>query len=460
MRPSVDPVQSDVEVPARSDVVVVGGGIAGVSTALFLAQRGVSVTLCEKGRIGGEQSSRNWGWVRTMGRDPREIPLSIESLRLWRNMNATVGAETGYREAGIVYLCDTHRDVEKHEAWLEHARPYQVDSRLLGPEEVDRLLPGSARPWAGALYTPSDGRAEPAKAAPAIAEGARRFGATILTGCAVRGLETQAGRVSAAVTEKGRIACGSVVLAGGAWSRLFCGNLGVKFPALKVLGSVMRTQPLEGGPECAVGASDFGFRKRLDGGYTVARRGATEADIVPGQLSPVLRLPPGFARAVEGVAPACGPPLPDRMAGASQMVARRSLALREGARPRSRTRRIPARGGARELVACLPLLQQHGRGRALGWPHRRHPGRRPGDLRGRRPARLLHRSPACPGTASVSAREPDASWPTSSPARRRSSTRPRSATAAFSTARGPGRTNGGPSECRRIYSDLHLVERC
>jgi glycine/D-amino acid oxidase-like deaminating enzyme len=281
MRPSVDPVQSNVEVPARSDVIVVGGGIAGVSTALFLAQRGVSVTLCEKGRIGGEQSSRNWGWVRTMGRDPREIPLSIESLRLWRNMNAIVGAETGYREAGIVYLCDTHRDIEKHDAWLEHARPYQVDSRFLGPEEVDRLLPGSARPWAGALYTPSDGRAEPVKAAPAIAEGARRFGATILTGCAVRGLETQAGRVSAAVTEKGRIACGAVVLAGGAWSRLFCGNLGVKFPALKVLGSVMRTQPLEGGPECAVGASDFGFRKRLDGGYTVARRGATEADIVP-----------------------------------------------------------------------------------------------------------------------------------------------------------------------------------
>jgi glycine/D-amino acid oxidase-like deaminating enzyme len=97
----------------------------------------------------------------------------------------------------------------------------------------------------------------------------------------VRGLETQAGRVSAAVTEKGRIACSTVVLAGGAWSRLFCGNLGLDLPALKVLGSVMRTAPIAGAPEITAGGSDFAFRKRLDGGYTVTRRGADVAPIVP-----------------------------------------------------------------------------------------------------------------------------------------------------------------------------------
>ena len=63
--------------PARADVVVVGGGIVGVSAALYLAKKGVAVTLCEKGRIAGEQSSRNWGWCRTMGRDPAELPLAI-----------------------------------------------------------------------------------------------------------------------------------------------------------------------------------------------------------------------------------------------------------------------------------------------------------------------------------------------------------------------------------------------
>jgi glycine/D-amino acid oxidase-like deaminating enzyme len=278
---SVHPAFLATDLPARADVVVVGGGIVGVSAALHLAKKGISVALCEKGRIAGEQSSRNWGWCRTMGRDPAEIPLSIESLRMWAAMNLEVGAETGFRNSGIVYLCETQKDLDEREAWLAHARSYQVNSRLLGPAEVDRALPGSARRWMGALFTPTDGRAEPQLAVPAMAEAARRMGATVMASCAVRGLETAAGAVSAVITEKGRISCGSVILAGGAWSRLFCGNVGLDFPQLKVLGSVMRTAPLDGAPDYAVGASNFAFRKRLDGGYTVAQRGANITPIVP-----------------------------------------------------------------------------------------------------------------------------------------------------------------------------------
>ena len=64
-------VMSDLPpLPASTDVVIIGGGIIGASTALFLAQAGIRVVLCEKGRIGGEQSSRNWGWTRIMGGRP------------------------------------------------------------------------------------------------------------------------------------------------------------------------------------------------------------------------------------------------------------------------------------------------------------------------------------------------------------------------------------------------------
>jgi glycine/D-amino acid oxidase-like deaminating enzyme len=277
----VDPVQSDPSLPARADVVIVGGGIIGTSTALFLAQKGVSVALCEKGHIAGEQSSRNWGWCRKMVRDPRELPLVIESLRLWEGMNHTVEAETGFRNCGIMYLAETPAALARLEGWLDHSREYQLDTTVIDGAEVTKLLPGLAKPWAGALYTPSDGKAEPQKAAPAIAEAARRHGAAILTGCAVRGIETATGRIAGVVTEKGRIACQSVVLAGGAWSRLFCGNLGIALPQLKVLGSVMRTERLDGGPEISASGGLFGYRKRMDGGYTVATLGVRTIDLVP-----------------------------------------------------------------------------------------------------------------------------------------------------------------------------------
>jgi len=291
-----DRILLDAVPPKQADVVVIGGGIVGASAALALAKKGVSVVLCEKGRIGGEQSSRNWGWCRTMGRDPAEIPLSIESLRLWGEMNREVGAETGFRRSGIVYLCETPAQIAQYEAWLAHARPFQMNARLLTPQETDEALPGSTRRWAGALITPTDGRAEPELATRAIAEAARRAGAAVLTSCAVRGLETSAGAVSAAITEKGRIACQSIILAGGAWSRLFCGNIGIDFPQLKVLGSVMRTEPLDGLPDYAVGASHFAFRKRLDGGYTIAQRGANVTPIVPDSFRLFFDFLPAFAK--------------------------------------------------------------------------------------------------------------------------------------------------------------------
>ncbi|HEX4368140.1 MAG TPA: FAD-binding oxidoreductase [Rhodopila sp.] len=282
MAPQVDRVLSDPSLPATTNVVVIGGGIIGVCTAFFLARKGIPVVLCEKGEIAGEQSSRNWGWCRKMGRDPREIPLAMEAMRLWPEMNALVGAETGFRRSGIVYLCRTPKELAKREAWLEAVgKPFQLDSRLVSRGQLTRVLPGLAGVWLGALWTPSDGRAEPAHAAPAIAEAARRLGATILTQCAVRGIETVGGRIAGVVTERGTIACESVVLAGGVWSRLFCRPLDLRLPQLKVLSSVMRTEPLAGGPEASASGFGFGLRKRLDGGYTVASWSGNVADIVP-----------------------------------------------------------------------------------------------------------------------------------------------------------------------------------
>ena len=292
---AIDPVQSDTDLPKKVDVAVIGGGVIGVATALELADRGLSVALLEKGIISGEQSSRNWGWCRQMGRDSRELPLVLESLKLWRGMNARVGAETGYRQSGILYLSETDAELASREKWYaENVKSYGLGTRLVSGAEANALQPGSTRKWQGALYTEADGRAEPFMAVPVMARAAQKLGVRIFQNCAVRGLETAAGKVSSVVTEKGTIACAQVVLAGGAWSRRFLYNMGIEFPQLMVVGSVMRTAALDTGLETTCSGGKFSFRKRLDGGYTVTHRHLSVADIVPDSFRLFLQFLPAL----------------------------------------------------------------------------------------------------------------------------------------------------------------------
>lgn len=268
-------------IPASADIVVIGGGIVGVSTAWFLAKQGVDVVLCEKGHIAGEQSGRNWGWVRQQSRDPREMPMIVESLRIWRDLAQEIGEDVGFAETGCLFMARNRKELDRFANWLPVAREYGLDTRILGGRELDQHAAGASGRWVGGMYTASDGRAEPHKAAPAIAHAAGRHGATILTACAVRGIERAAGRVSGVVTEHGTIRTSTALCAAGGWSSMFCRSLGVSVPQLKLTGIVARTVPGEKILDGCVFDPRIGIRRRDDGGFTIAHGSTLRHSLTP-----------------------------------------------------------------------------------------------------------------------------------------------------------------------------------
>src|SRR5882757_6415505 len=149
MSPPVQPVVSDEKLPGSADVVVVGGGIAGSAAAYALAKKGLSVALLEKGRIGGEQTSRNWGWCRQQHRDLRELPLAMKSLEIWGELNRELGAETGFRRTGLLYVTTRRDDFAEWEEWTLKAREHQMHSHILTPAEAKARTPGSTGDWIG-----------------------------------------------------------------------------------------------------------------------------------------------------------------------------------------------------------------------------------------------------------------------------------------------------------------------
>lgn len=266
--------------PTSADVVIIGGGIIGVSAALDLSSKGYSVLICEKGIVGGEQSSRNWGWVRQMGRDVSEMPLTIASLDIWRNFSSRK-IDTGFKESGIAYVAKKSKDIDQLDEWFKHGLDHEIKMKRLTGNEVESLIPGLSKKESEALYTHNDGRAEPGEATPAIAKAAQNNGATILENCAVRGLDYSGGRISGVVTEIGLVKTSSVIVATGAWSRIFLQNSKIRFPQLRVIGTAARIESQNIFPEMPIGGNDFAIRKRNDGGYTVAQRNANVAPITP-----------------------------------------------------------------------------------------------------------------------------------------------------------------------------------
>ncbi|QXG38533.1 NAD(P)/FAD-dependent oxidoreductase [Pseudomonas viridiflava] len=296
-------IESSPELPTQADVVVIGGGIIGAFTAYYLAKRGMKVALIEKGRIGAEQSSRNWGWCRQQNRDARELPMATKALELWEQFGAETGEQTGFSRCGLLYLSNNEQEIAGWARWGEFARTVNVDTRMLTSQQAAEHGKATGKQWKGGVFAPSDGTADPSRAAPAVARAIMALGSTVHQGCAVRGIETEAGRLSAVVTEKGVIRTPIAVLAAGAWASSFCRQYGIRFPQATIRQTVLSVSaPSEEIPG-ALHTAGVSMTRRFDGSYTLAISGRGRVDPTPQLLGFGTQFLPMFMRRWRNLAP-------------------------------------------------------------------------------------------------------------------------------------------------------------
>lgn len=278
MSPPLKLIQTSSKPPASADVVVIGGGIIGVFAAYYMAKRGVSVTLIEKGRIGAEQSSRNWGWCRQQNRDARELPLVTKSLALWEQFGAESGEDTGFHRCGLLYLSNDEAELQRWAEWCGFAKTVGVTTHVLSSREATERGGTSDRQWKGGVFSPTDGTADPGKAAPAVAAAIMKLGGSVHQQCAARGIELEAGRVSGVVTEAGVIKTRTVVMAGGAWASSFCRQLGIRFPQASIRQSILSVSPVAQRLPDAIYLGGVSATRRNDGRYALAISGRARVD--------------------------------------------------------------------------------------------------------------------------------------------------------------------------------------
>jgi glycine/D-amino acid oxidase-like deaminating enzyme len=298
--PAVHRVSSDETLPEAADVVIVGGGLVGAASAYYLAKRGLSVALLEKGYIACEQSSRSWGWCRQQNRDVREMPLSVLSMRQWDGLAQEIGKNLGFRRTGLVYATDNETTLSVWDAWRSVAKEYDVETYMLSAAEAAARIPQGRRKWVGGLRCVTDGKAEPELAAPVLAEGARALGATIHQNCAAHGLDITNGRISGVHTEKGAIRTDAVLCAAGAWASCFLRPHGVTFPQASVRQTALRTKPMENVGEI-IYSPDFAMTRRLDGSYTLAISGRATLELTPQGIRFAREFMPQFVQRLKAV---------------------------------------------------------------------------------------------------------------------------------------------------------------
>ncbi|HEX5532019.1 MAG TPA: FAD-binding oxidoreductase [Methylomirabilota bacterium] len=229
-----------------ADVVVIGGGVNGVSIAHALAGRGVRVVLVEKGALAGGASGRSSALVRMHYTNEWDARLAWASFPVFRNWPELMGGPPVFTHTGFVHVVGpAHAEnLRRNVAMLQGLG---VPTRAITPDELRALQPFAHVGDVGAAaYEPESGYADPAETVEGFRRRATELGARILPWTAVTRIDRGESRVRGVETSAGRIEAGSVVVAAGAWSRRLCQEMGLALPARpKAIDTVAVTRPAE-----------------------------------------------------------------------------------------------------------------------------------------------------------------------------------------------------------------------
>jgi sarcosine oxidase, subunit beta len=244
--------------PKHADVVVVGGGAIGTSIAFHLAEAGADVCLLERDALSSGSTSRAAGGVRTQFSDPLNVQIGLRGVEAFSRFAERPGGEIDFRQVGYLFLLDRPEDVERFEHSVAVQNALGVPSRLVATDEAARLSPLAGLDGVlAATFCPLDGHASPEAVTQGYAAGARRHGATVLTGSAATAVDVADGTVRGVVTEGGTIETETVVCAAGVWSPALARTAGVELPVEPVVREVVTTAPVVGLPDSIPMTVDF-----------------------------------------------------------------------------------------------------------------------------------------------------------------------------------------------------------
>ena len=295
------------QLPSSASVVVIGGGVMGLSTAHHLARRGArDVVLLDKGALGSGSTCRAAGGIRAQFSDPVNIALGARSLETFRDFPARFGQDIDLHQVGYLFLLSTPEAVAAFEANVALQNELGVPSRVIGVDEARRLSPLiSPEGLLAAAYSPTDGHCTPESVVLGYASAARRAGATLLPHCAATGIDVRDGRITGVRTEAGTIATGSVVCAAGAWSAEVGSWAGVDLPVTPLRRQVLVTEPVPGLDPHTPFTIDFDTSFYFHGEGRGLLLGMSDPDETPGfQLARSDAWLPRLGAAVERRAPA------------------------------------------------------------------------------------------------------------------------------------------------------------